>query len=66
MTLTMKTVNRKSIEEFYEKEWSSLISSKTIKALIELTCKAYQLNQPLKSVQIQNNDHSKPFDLGRV
>ena len=41
----MITINRKVVEEYYENEWGSMVSAKTLNLLIELTCRAYHLNQ---------------------
>ena len=43
----MITINRKVVEEYYEDEWASLVNAKTLNLLIELTCRAFHLNQPL-------------------
>ena len=42
----MSNINKKQIEEYYNKEWSELISPKAIDFIIELTCKEFKLNKP--------------------
>ena len=59
-------MNRKLIEDYYEKEWSQIVSSKTIYTLIELTCQAYQLNQPPISNYIKEKELPRPQDLGQI
>ena len=36
----MPTLTRKQIENYYEKEWSPVLSAKTVNLLIELTCQS--------------------------
>ncbi len=62
----MATINRKQIENYYESEWNELTSSKTINLLIELTCKAYHLNQPAIPGFVKEKEPPKPQNLGQV
>lgn len=51
----MFNITRKKIEEYFSNEWQNVVSSKSLNLLIELTCKAYKLNQPknINSIRIQ-------------
>ena len=62
----MSTINRKQIEDYYEKEWDGLVSSKTQTLLIELTCQAYKLNQPQIPGFVKEKEPPKPQDLGKI
>lgn len=59
----MSTVNRKNIEDYYQREWSNL-SPKSLEILIELTCKAYKLN--LGTDLSSSANKPKPHNLGQV
>ena len=59
-------VSRKQIENFYNEEWSELVSSKTISALIELTCQLYHLNKPQIPSFIKSGEMLKPQALGQI
>ena len=62
----MATVTRKQIENYYESEWHDFVSLKTINLLIELTCKAYHLNQPLVPDFVKEKELPKPQNLGQI
>ena len=62
----MPTINRKTIEQYYEDEWSSLISSKTLNLLVELTCKAYHLNQPQPVTYMKQRPLEPLQNLGQI
>ena len=62
----MVNINRKQIENYYELEWSELASPKTVNLLIELTCKAYHLNQPTVSGFGKEKEPPKPQNLGQI
>ncbi len=60
-------INRKTVEDYYEDQWGSLINVKTLNLLVELTCKAYHLNQ---SQAMSHNIKQKPVldlqNLGQI
>ena len=62
----MITINRKVVEEYYENEWGSIVSAKTLNFLIELTCKAYHLNQSQAHEYIKEKHFSKLQNLGQI
>ncbi len=62
----MITVNRKTVEEYYENEWGSAVSAKTLNLLIELTCKAYHLNQSQALEYVKEKHFSKLQNLGQI
>lgn len=57
---------RQDVENFYEVEWSQIVSPKTKELLIELTCKEYKLGQPKIPSFIKQENHQKPHDLGKI
>lgn len=57
-------INRKNIEDFYQNNWAGILPPKSIEILIELTCKAYKLNQGIDLSSSANKP--KPHDLGQV
>ena len=62
----MITINRKVVEEYYEGEWASLVNAKTLSVLIELTCKAYHLNQPQTHGFIKERQQERLQNLGQI
>ena len=62
----MITINRKVVEEYYENEWGSAVSAKTLNVLIELTCKAYHLNQPQVHGFVKEREHKILQNLGQI
>lgn len=62
----MLTINRKVVEEYYEDEWASLVNAKTLSALIELTCKAYHLNQPQAHGFMREKQLERLQNLGQI
>ena len=62
----MITINRKVVEEYYENEWGSVVSAKTLNLLIELTCKAYHLNQPQGLEYMKEKHFSRLQNLGQI
>ena len=62
----MFTINRKAIEEYYENEWASLVNAKTLNALIELTCKAYHLNQTQSLSYLKEKQAASLQNLGQI
>lgn len=62
----MFTVNRKLIEEYYEKEWSGILSKDTLEQLIELTCHNYHLNQQAVPNFAGANEPKKPKRIGEL
>ena len=59
-------VNRKEIENYYDQEWSDLVSNKTVSLLVELTCQAYKLNQTQALGFIKEKEAPKPQNLGQI
>ena len=62
----MITVNRKVVEEYYEDEWASFVNAKTLNLLIELTCKAYHLNQSQSLDYVKEKHFSRLQNLGQI
>jgi len=62
----MVLINRKDIEDYYEKEWSNIVSPKTLELLIELTCRSYQLHSPPTPSFIKQDKQQKSSDLGKI
>lgn len=62
----MVTIARKQIEDYYDQEWSEVVSSKTLDLLIELTCQSYHLNKPIIPDFVKKNEVHKPQDLGKI
>lgn len=62
----MVLVNRKLVEDYYKKEWSQTVSSKTVSLLIELTCQAYKLNEPQIPSFIKQKEVPRPQNLGQI
>lgn len=62
----MSVINRQVIEKYYEDEWGAEVSARTLNLLIELTCKAYHLNQPQSLSFIKNTDSSLAQNLGQI
>ncbi len=62
----MISINRKVIEEYYEDEWASLVNAKTLNALIELTCKAFHLNQSQTFNYLKEKQLTKLQNLGQI
>jgi len=62
----MRVVDRKTIENYFEKEWASLVSPDTTNTLIEITCKAYKLNKPEIPGFVKKTEPPKPQDLGKI
>ena len=62
----MISVSRKQVENYYEKEWTDILSASTIKVLIELTCQSFNLNKP----QVLEFNREKPIpalqNLGKI
>ena len=59
-------MNRKQIENYYESEWNDFVLPKTINLLVELTCKAYHLNQPPIPGFVKEKELPKPQNLGQI
>ena len=62
----MSIINRQVIEKYYEDEWGIEVSAKTLNLLVELTCKAYHLNQPQSLSFIKSNESSLAQNLGQI
>ena len=62
----MITINRKIVEEYYGNEWGSVVSAKTLNLIIELTCKAYHLNQSQALEYTKEKQLSKLQNLGQI
>ena len=62
----MSTINRKVVEDYYESEWANLITSKTLDLLVELTCKAYHLNQPQSINYMREKEIPRLNRLGQI
>jgi hypothetical protein len=62
----MITINRKVVEEYYESEWDSAVSAKTLNVLIELTCKAYHLNQSQSHGFMKERQQEQFQNLGQI
>jgi hypothetical protein len=62
----MVYINRKQIDNYYEKEWADVVSKKTLDLLVELTCKAYHLNLPLAPGYISEKELIERQDLGKI
>ena len=62
----MITINRKVVEEYYENEWGSVVSAKTLNLLIELTCKAYHLNQTQSLSYLKEKQAASLQNLGQI
>lgn len=62
----MISINRKIIEEYYNKEWQELISTESIKLLVELTCKSFNLNQSPKFSFYTLQEPPKIQALGQI
>ncbi|OGI08614.1 MAG: hypothetical protein A3I68_01140 [Candidatus Melainabacteria bacterium RIFCSPLOWO2_02_FULL_35_15] len=62
----MITINRKTVEEYYEDEWASFVNAKTLNLLIELTCKAYHLNQSPSLEYVKGKHFSRLQNLGQI
>lgn len=62
----MITINRKVVEEYYENEWGSVVSAKTLNLLIELTCRAYHLNQSQALDYVKGKHFSRLQNLGQI
>ena len=62
----MLTVNRKLIEDYYEKEWSGILSKDTIEQLIEFTCQNYHLNLQIVPDFVRANEPKKPKKIGQL
>ena len=57
---------RNDIENFYETQWSKIVSPKTKELLIELTCKEYKLSQPKIPGLVKQEDYQRPHNLGKI
>ena len=62
----MITISRKVVEEYYEDEWAFFVNAKTLNLLIELTCKAYHLNQPQSLSYLKEKQLTKLQNLGQI
>ena len=62
----MVGINKKLVEEYYKNEWNSVVDKKTIGLLIELTCKAYHLDQPQNFAYIKEKEISRGQNLGQI
>lgn len=62
----MVYVNRKQVDEYYEKEWAEFVSKKTLDLLTELACKAYHLNLPVVPSYISEKELIERQDLGKI
>ena len=62
----MITINRKVVEEYYEDEWASLVNAKTLNLFIDLSCKAYHLNQPQVPSRIKEKQLPELQNLGQI
>ncbi len=60
----MSGINRKNIEDYFNNDWTGVLSSKSLEILTELTCKAYKLNLGTESPF--NTEKPKPHDLGKI
>ncbi len=58
------SVNRKSIEEYFNEDWLGVLSPKSLEVLVEQTCKAFKLNIGM-DVPTQKEKIS-PQNLGKV
>ena len=59
-------ITRKQVENYYEQEWTQIVSTSTVDLLIELTCQAYQLNHPPVQVFLGNKELQRPQKLGQI
>lgn len=59
-------MDRKTIENYFVENWSQLVSRESMDVLIELTCRAYKLNQPELPGFIKGEEPPKPQDLGKI
>ena len=59
----MVTITKKQIEEYYEKEWKDIFSSKSIELLIEATDKAFQLG---KVIPFKEKEPPRLQNLGQI
>ena len=57
---------KKTIEDYYETEWSNQLSRNAVKILIELTCRTYHLNQPHVPSFVREKEVVKPSNLGKI
>ena len=62
----MLTLNRKSIEDYYEKEWADVVSTNTLNILIEITCREYHLNKPQMPEFLNIYEKPKLKKLGEI
>ena len=62
----MAAINRKEIEKYYENEWAPLVNARTLNALIELTCKAYHLNQTQSLSYLKEKQSVNLQNLGQI
>lgn len=62
----MIPINRKLIEDYFDKEWGELFSHKALNLLIELTCQAYHLNQPIMPGNMKPKELPKIQKLGEL
>lgn len=63
----MATITRKQIENYYEKEWSGVLSAKTVNLLIELTCQSCnRSNHSQVQAFVKNKELPKAQALGQI